>query len=151
MTSLYDQHFRFVHNGIVGDNPLETSFWILIKRMDIRVWDRRTLSLDPTIQGSPAPYGRNDHIDSVGNQCMFEICLTEQAEDIEVMAQENISLRYTMCHSTAFYRSSIYTLGLHHIRTRLYSLPLKMLHDLFESTLTYILLMMDLQRIDFSV
>ena len=27
-------------------------------------------------------------------------------------------------------------LGLHHIRTRLYSLPLNMLHDLFESTLT---------------
>ena len=27
-------------------------------------------------------------------------------------------------------------LGLHHIRTRLYSLPLKMLHDLYESTLT---------------
>ena len=42
-------------------------------------------------------------------------------------------------------------LGLHHIRTRLYSLPLKMLHDLYESTLTYILLMMDLQSIDFRV
>ena len=27
-------------------------------------------------------------------------------------------------------------LGLHHIRTRLYSLPLKMLHELYESTLT---------------
>ena len=27
-------------------------------------------------------------------------------------------------------------LGLHHIRTRLYSLPLNMLHDLYESTLT---------------
>ena len=41
MTSLYDHHFRFVHNGLIGDNPLETSFWILIKRMDIRVWGRR--------------------------------------------------------------------------------------------------------------
>ena len=41
MTSLYDYHFRFVHNGVVGDNPLETSFWILTKRMDIRVWGRR--------------------------------------------------------------------------------------------------------------
>ena len=39
MTSLC--HFRFVHNGVVGDNPLETSFWILIIRMDIRVWGRR--------------------------------------------------------------------------------------------------------------
>ena len=37
------------------------------------------------------------------NQCMFEICLTEQAEDIEVMVQENIiSLRYTVSHSTVF-------------------------------------------------
>ena len=41
MTSLYDHHFRFVHNGVVGDNPLEISFWIFIKRMDIRVWGRR--------------------------------------------------------------------------------------------------------------
>ena len=30
MTSLYDHHFLFVHNGVVGYNPLETSFWFLI-------------------------------------------------------------------------------------------------------------------------
>ena len=41
MTSLYDHHFHVVHNGVVGDNLLETSFWILIKRMDIHVWGRR--------------------------------------------------------------------------------------------------------------
>ena len=43
MTSLYDLHFRFVHNGVVGDNPLETRFWILIKHMDKRVWGRRKI------------------------------------------------------------------------------------------------------------
>ena len=25
--------------------------------------------------GTAAPYGRNDHIDSVSSQCMFKICL----------------------------------------------------------------------------
>ena len=50
MTSLYDHHFRFVHNGVAGDNPLETSFWILIKRMDISVWGRRKVN---SKRGSP--------------------------------------------------------------------------------------------------
>ena len=44
MTSLYDHHFRFVHNAPVGDSPSETSFWILIKHMDIRVCGRRIMS-----------------------------------------------------------------------------------------------------------
>ena len=41
MTSLYNHCFRFVHNGVVGDSSLDTSFWILIKRMNIRAWGRR--------------------------------------------------------------------------------------------------------------
>ena len=45
ITSRYDHHSRFVHNGVVGDKPLETSCWIGIKRMDIRVWGSRTFGL----------------------------------------------------------------------------------------------------------
>ena len=47
MMSLYDQNFRFVHNRVLQDNPMETSFWILIKTIDIRVWGtgRRSISI----------------------------------------------------------------------------------------------------------
>ena len=42
LTSQYDRHFRFVHNWVVGDNPLETRFWVLIKTHGhVHVWGRR--------------------------------------------------------------------------------------------------------------
>ena len=44
-----------------------------------------------------------------------------------------------------------FQLGLHHIRTRLYSLPLNMLHDLYESIWPYISPMLHPQNIDFRV
>ena len=42
MTTLYDCHFRFVHNRVVGDNPFET-----IKGMDIRVSGRGSMAPPP--------------------------------------------------------------------------------------------------------
>ena len=45
------------------------------------------------------------------------------------------TLRYTMSTSTVVHQFTIIKC-LHHIRTRLCSLSLKMLHDLYESTLT---------------
>ena len=66
--------------------------------------------------GTVAPYGCNDHIDSIGNLtspgCQSVKVLNlfdEPTEDIEVMAQEDIiSPRYTMSPSTVFCRLSIY-------------------------------------------
>ena len=66
--------------------------------------------------GTAAPYGCNDHIDSIGNltnpgcqSVNVLICLTEPAGDLEVMAQEDtfciISLRYMTCLSMGSCRS----------------------------------------------
>ena len=94
--------------------------------------------------GTAAPYGCNEHIDCIGN------LTSPGCQSVNVL---NIFYRTSRRHrshdSRRYNKPEIHNasfdgllpfvnlqLGLHHIRTRLYSLPLKTLHVLYESTLT---------------
>ena len=94
--------------------------------------------------GTAAPYGCNDHIDSIGN------LTSPGCQSVNVLNLfDRTSRRHRSHGSRKYNKPEIHNvsfdgllpfvnlqLGLHHIRTRLYSLPLNMLHDLYESTLT---------------
>ena len=110
--------------------------------------------------GTAAPYGCNDHIDSIGN------LTSPGCQSVNVLNLfDRTSRRHRSHGSRKYNKPEIHDvsfdgllpfvnlqLGLHHIRTKLYSLPLKRLHALYESTLT-ILLTLDLPNIaiDFRV
>ena len=94
--------------------------------------------------GTAAPYGCNDNIDSIGNltspgcQSVNVLNLFDRTSRRH---QSHASRRYNkpQIHNVSFDGLMPFVnlqLGLHHIRTRLYSLPLKTLHVLYESTLT---------------
>ena len=94
--------------------------------------------------GTAAPYGFNDHIDSIGNLTI------PGCQSVNVLNLFGRTSRRHRSHGSRRYnKPEIHNvsfdgllpfvnlqLGLHHIRTRLYSLPLKTLHVLYESTLT---------------
>ena len=94
--------------------------------------------------GIAAPYSYNDHIDSIGN------LTSPGCQSVNVLNLFDRTSRRPPSHGSRRYNKSEIPdgsfdgllpfvnlqLGLHHIRTRLYSLPLKMLHELYESTLT---------------
>ena len=94
--------------------------------------------------GTAAPYGCNGHIDSIGN------LTSPGCQSVNVLNLfDRTSRRHRSHGSRKYNKPEIHNvsfdgllpfvnlqLGLHHIRTRLYSLPLNMLHDLYESTLT---------------
>ena len=94
--------------------------------------------------GTAAPYGCNDHIDSIGN------LTSPGCQSVNVLNLFDRTSRRPRIHGSRRYnKPEIHDvsfdgllpfvniqLGLHHIRTRLYSLSLKMLHELYESTLT---------------
>ena len=94
--------------------------------------------------GTAAPYGCNDHIDSIGN------LTSPGCQSVNVLNLFDRTSRRHRSHGARKYnKPEIHNvsfdgllpfvnlqLGLHYIRTRLYSLPLNMLHDLYESTLT---------------
>ena len=94
--------------------------------------------------GTAAPYGCNDHIDSIGN------LTSPGCQSVNVLNLfDRTSRRHRSHGSRKYNKPEIHNvffdgllpfvnlqLGLHHIRTRLYSLPLNMLHDLYEFTLT---------------
>ena len=94
--------------------------------------------------GTAAPYGCNDHIDSIGN------LTSPGCQSVNVLNLfDRTSRRHRSHGSRKYNKPEIHNvsfdgllpfvnlqLGLHHVRTRLYSLPLNMLHDLYESTLT---------------
>ena len=94
--------------------------------------------------GTAAPYGCNDHIDSIGNLT----CPGCQSVNV-LNLFDRTSRRHRSHGSRKYNKPEIHDvsfdgllpfvnlqLGLHHIRTKLYSLPLKRLHTLYESTLT---------------
>ena len=94
--------------------------------------------------GTAAPYGCNDHIDNIGNltspgcQSVNVLNLFDRTSRRH---RRHGSRRYNTpeIHNVSFDGLLSFVnlqLGLHHIRTRLYSLPLKTLHVLYESTLT---------------
>ena len=94
--------------------------------------------------GTAAPYGCNDHIDSIGN------LTSPGCQSVNVLNLfDRTSRRHRSHGSRRYNKPEIHNvsfdgllpfvnlqLGLHHIRTRLYFLPLKTLHVLYESTLT---------------
>ena len=94
--------------------------------------------------GTAAPYGCNDHIDSIGN------LTSPGCQSVNVLNLfDRTSRRHRSHGSRKYNKPEIHDvsfdgllpfvnlqLGLHHIRTKLYSLPLKRLHALYESTLT---------------
>ena len=94
--------------------------------------------------GTAAPYGCNDHIDSIGN------LTSPGCQSVNVLNLFDITSRRHRSHGSRKYnKTEIHDvsfdgllpfvnlqLGLHHIRAKLYSLPLKRLHALYESTLT---------------
>ena len=94
--------------------------------------------------GTAAPYGCNDHIDSIGN------LTSPGCQSVNVLNLfDRTSRRHRSHGSRRYNKPEIHNvsfdgllpfvnlqLGLHHIRTKLYSLPLKTLHVLYESTLT---------------
>ena len=94
--------------------------------------------------GTAAPYGCNDHIDSVGN------LTSPGCQSVNVLQLFDKTARRRRSHGIRKYnKPDIHDvsfdallpfvnqqLGLHHIRTKLYSLPLKKLHDLYESSVT---------------
>ena len=94
--------------------------------------------------GTAAPYGCNGHIYSIGN------LTSPGCQSVNVLNLFDRTSRRPRSHGSRRYnKPEIHDvsfdgllpfvnlqLGLHHIRTRLYSLPLKMLHELYESTLT---------------
>ena len=87
--------------------------------------------------GTAAPYGCNDHIDSIGN------LTSPGCQSVNVLNLfDRTSRRHRSHGSRKYNKPEIHDvsfdgllpfvnlqLGLHHIRTRLYSLPLNMLHD----------------------
>ena len=94
--------------------------------------------------GTAAPYGCNDHIDSIGNltspgwQSVNVLNLFDRTSRRH---RSHGSRKYNKpeIHDVSFNGLLLFVnlqLGLHHIRTKLYSLPLKRLHALYESTLT---------------
>ena len=111
--------------------------------------------------GTAAPYGCNDHMDSIGN------LTSPGCQSVNVLNLfDRTSRRHRSQGSRRYNKPEIHNvsfdcllsfvnlqLGLHHIRTRLYSLPLKTLHDKKTTSLhwPYILLMLDLRSIDFRV
>ena len=94
--------------------------------------------------GTAAPYGCNDHIDSIGNLTCPGCQSVNVLNLFDQTSRRHRSLgprRYNkpVIHNVSFDGLLPFVnlqLGLHHIRTRLYSLPLKTLHVLYESTLT---------------
>ena len=94
--------------------------------------------------GTAAPYGCNDHIDSIGN------LTSPGCQSVNVLNLfDRTSRRHRSHGSRKYNKPEIHDvsfdgllpfvnlqLGLHHIRTKLYSLPLKRLHALYESSLT---------------
>ena len=94
--------------------------------------------------GTAAPYGCNDHIDSIGN------LTSPGCQSVNVLNLfDRTSRRHRSHGSRRYNKPEIHNvsfdgllpfvnlqLGLHHIRTSLYSLPLKTLHVLYESILT---------------
>ena len=94
--------------------------------------------------GTAAPYGCNDHIDSIGN------LTSPGCQSVNVLNLFDRTNRRHRSHGSRKYnKPEIHDvsfdgllpfvnlqLGLHHIRTKLYSLPLKQRHALYESTLT---------------
>ena len=91
-----------------------------------------------------APYGCNDHIDSIGH-LTSPGCQSENVLNLF----DRTSRRHRSHGSRKYNKPDIHDvlfdgllpfvnlqLGLHHIRTKLYSLSLKRLHALYESTLT---------------
>ena len=94
--------------------------------------------------GTAAPYGCNDHIDTIGN------LTSSGCQSVNVLNLfDRTSRRHRSHGSRKYNKPEIHDvsfdgllsfvnlqLGLHHIRTKLYSLPLKRLHALYESTLT---------------
>ena len=95
--------------------------------------------------GTAAPYGCNDHIiDSIGNLtspgCQL-VNVLNLFDRTSRRRRRHGSRKYNKpeIHNVSFNGLLPFVnlqLGLRHIRTRLYSLPLNMLHDLYESTLT---------------
>ena len=95
--------------------------------------------------GTAAPYGCNDHIDSIGN------LTSPGCQSVNVLNLFDRTSRRHWSHGSKKYnKPEIHDvsfdgllpfvnlqLGFHHIRTKLYSLPLKRLHALYESTLTF--------------
>ena len=92
--------------------------------------------------GTASLYGCNDRIDSIGN------LTSHGCQSVNVLNLFDRTSRRHGSHGARKYKPEIRNvsfdgllpfvslqLGLHHIRTRLYSLPLNMLHDLYESTL----------------
>ena len=79
-------------------------------------------------------YWFNDHIDSIGN------LTSPGCQSVNVLNLfDRTSRRHRSHGSRRYNKPEIHNVsfdGLHHIRTRLYSLPLKTLHVLYESTLT---------------
>ena len=95
--------------------------------------------------GTAAPYGCNDHIDNIGN------LTSPGCQSVNVINLfDRTSRRHWILGSRRYNKPEIHNvpfdsllpfvnlqLGLHPpIRTRLYSLPLKTLHVLYETTLT---------------
>ena len=94
--------------------------------------------------GTAAPYGCNDHIDSIGN------LTSPWCRSVNVLNLfDRTSRRHRSHGSRKYNKPEIHDfsfdgllpfvnlqLGLHHIRTKLYSLPLKRLHALYGFTLT---------------
>ena len=94
--------------------------------------------------GTAAPYGCNDHIDSIGN------LTSPGCQSINVLNLfDRTSRRHRSHGSRKYNKPKIHDvlfngllpfvnlqLGLHHIRTKLYSLSLKRRNALYESTLT---------------
>ena len=94
--------------------------------------------------GTAAPYGCKDHIDSIGN------LTSPGCKSVNVLNLFDQTRRWHRSHGSRRYKKPEIRnvsfdglmpfvnlqLGLHHIRTRLYSLPLKTLHVLYEYTLT---------------
>ena len=109
--------------------------------------------------GTAAPYGCNDHIDSIGN------LTSPGCQSVNVLNLFDRTSRRHRCHGSRRYNEpEIHNvsfdcllpfvnlqLGIHHIHTRLYSLLLKHYMSCTNLHWPYILLMLDLRSIDFRV
>ena len=131
-SALLSMKLRILEKIYHPTNNLSTPF----RRKREEYWNRQL--------GTAASYGCNDHIDSIGN-------LTRPGcQSVHVMNLFDRTSRRRRNHgSRRYYKPEIndvsfdgllsivkLQLGLHHIRTRQYSFPLKMLHEWNESTLT---------------
>ena len=94
--------------------------------------------------GTAAPYGCNDHIDSIGNLTSPECQSVNVLNLFGQTSRRHRSHGLRRCNKPEIHNVPFdgllpfvnLQLGFHHIRTRLYSLPLKTLNVLYESTLT---------------